>query len=77
MGYALLKLGQSDRALAAFTRCAQLEPEHGQAWNNIAALCLRSQRWRAGFKAVQEALKHSREVWQSWDNLATVRGFGI
>jgi tetratricopeptide (TPR) repeat protein len=67
-----LPLRRYDAALASFTRVAQLEPEHAQAWNNIAALCLRTERWRPGFKALQEALKYSREQWQSWDNLATV-----
>jgi cytochrome c-type biogenesis protein CcmH/NrfG len=52
-GYALLKTKRYEASLAAFTRTAQLEPEHAQAWNNIAALCLRTERWRPGFKALQ------------------------
>ena len=33
--------GGDERALQAFTRCVHQAPDHGQAWNNIAALHLK------------------------------------
>ena len=40
-GYCRMKCeGREDDALAAFVRCAQIDPENGQAWNNVAALSM-------------------------------------
>ena len=41
LGYCYLKLQEDQQAIQAFTKTAQQQPENGDAWNNIAAICLR------------------------------------
>lgn len=40
LGYCCLKRQNWTRALQAFTRCAQQQPDNGDAWNNLAAIHL-------------------------------------
>ena len=56
--------------LQAFTRCAQQEPENGEAWNNLAAIHLQLQRPAEAFNALSEAVKVKRDSWQTWGNYA-------
>jgi len=70
-GYCRMKCeGREDDALAAFVRCAQIDPENGQAWNNVAALSMHKQKFQAARAALQEAVKHYRTSWHTWENLA-------
>ena len=71
-GYCRMKCGEGreDDALAAFVRCAQIDPENGQAWNNVAALSMHKRRFQAARAALQEAVKHYRSSWHTWENLA-------
>lgn len=59
-----------DASCASFTRAAQLDPDNGQCWNNLAALSMRQERWRLAFVALTQALRHSAGTWQVWDNYA-------
>lgn len=72
LGYAYLKLGFEDKALSAFSRCTQLDPEQGEAWNNVAALNIRKNRYKEAFVALTEALKQKRSNWQTWSNYTQV-----
>lgn len=36
-----MKLERDQKAIQAFTKTAQQQPENGDAWNNIAALCMK------------------------------------
>lgn len=40
LGYCALKQQDYARALQAFSRCAQQQPDNGDAWNNLAAIHL-------------------------------------
>jgi tetratricopeptide (TPR) repeat protein len=71
-GYACLKCGRRDEALAAFVRCTQIDVENGQAWNNVAALNIRAGRFAAAHTALTEAVKHQRTSWHTWENHAMV-----
>lgn len=71
-GYACLKCGRTDEALAAFVRCTQIDVENGQAWNNVAALSIRLGRFTAAHTALCEAIKHQRTSWHTWENHAMV-----
>ena len=44
LGYCALKQQDFARALQAFSRCAQQQPDNGDAWNNLAAIHLQVQR---------------------------------
>ncbi len=54
----------------AFTKVTMLEPDNGEAWNNIAALWMQQQRWPQAFSALGQATKHKRDSWQTWENYA-------
>ena len=71
-GYALLKADREEEALGAFVRCTQVDPENGQAWNNVAALNIRRQKFAAAHVALREAVKQVATSWQTWENLAMV-----
>ena len=48
----------------AFTRVTQQDPEHGEAWNNIAAIWVQLDRNKEAFSALGECVKHKRDSWQ-------------
>ncbi|KAK4422094.1 Tetratricopeptide repeat-containing protein trd-1 [Sesamum alatum] len=72
LGAAALKARDVDKALDAFTRAVQLDPENGEAWNNIACLHMIKKRSKEAFIAFKEALKQKRDSWQMWENYSHV-----
>ena len=54
----------------AFTRCGQLAPDHGEAFNNLAALLLERNRPREAFIALSEAARLMEGSWQVQENMA-------
>ncbi|KAL8491911.1 hypothetical protein ACS0TY_023490 [Phlomoides rotata] len=72
LGAAALKSRDVDKALDAFTRAVQLDPENGEAWNNIACLHMVKKRSKESFIAFKEALKLKRNSWQMWENYSHV-----
>ncbi|KAF6137117.1 hypothetical protein GIB67_030881 [Kingdonia uniflora] len=46
LGAAALKARDIEKALEGFTRAVQLDPDNGEAWNNIACLCEGEMRMR-------------------------------
>ncbi|CAA7392042.1 unnamed protein product [Spirodela intermedia] len=72
LGAAALKARDIDKALDAFTRAVQLDPDNGEAWNNIACLHMIKKRSKESFVAFKEALKFRRTSWQLWENYSHV-----
>uniref|UniRef100_A0A2P2K890 Uncharacterized protein n=1 Tax=Rhizophora mucronata TaxID=61149 RepID=A0A2P2K890_RHIMU len=72
LGAAALKARDVDKALEAFTRAVKLDPDNGEAWNNIACLHMIKKRSKESFIAFKEALKFKRESWQLWENFSQV-----
>ncbi|KAM6566834.1 hypothetical protein CsatA_025962 [Cannabis sativa] len=72
LGSAALKAKDVEKALDGFTRAVQLDPENGEAWNNIACLHLLRKRSKEAFIAYKEALKFKRNSWQLWENFGQV-----
>lgn len=72
LGAAALKARDIEKALDGFTRAVQLDPENGEAWNNIACLHMINKRNKEAFVAFKEALKFKRNSWQMWDNYSQV-----
>ncbi|KAJ1386499.1 Tetratricopeptide-like helical domain superfamily [Sesbania bispinosa] len=72
LGAAALKARDIEKALDAFTRAVQLDPENGEAWNNIACLHLIKKKSKEAFIAFKEALKFKRNCWQLWENYSHV-----
>nr|XP_025615897.1 tetratricopeptide repeat protein 27 homolog isoform X2 [Arachis hypogaea] len=71
-GAAALKARDIEKALDAFTRAVQLDPENGEAWNNIACLHMIKKKNKEAFIAFKEALKFKRNSWQLWENYSHV-----
>ncbi|CAN4112928.1 unnamed protein product [Withania somnifera] len=61
-----------EKALDGFTRAVQLDPENGEAWNNIACLHMVKKKNKEAFIAFKEALKLKRDSWQMWENFSSV-----
>ncbi|KAJ8425179.1 hypothetical protein Cgig2_010788 [Carnegiea gigantea] len=72
LGAAALKARDINKALDGFTRAVQLDPENGEAWNNIACMHMIRKKREEAFIAFKEALKYKRNSWQMWENYAEV-----
>nr|KJB14053.1 hypothetical protein B456_002G109500 [Gossypium raimondii] len=72
LGAAALKARDVEKALDGFTRAVQLDPENGEAWNNIACLHMIKKKSKESFIAFKEALKYKRDSWQMWENYSQV-----
>ncbi|KAG6487869.1 tetratricopeptide repeat protein 27 homolog isoform X1 [Zingiber officinale] len=72
LGAAALKARDTDKALDAFTRAVQIDPDNGEAWNNVACLHMVKKKSKAAFIAFKEALKFKRNSWQLWENFSYV-----
>ncbi|XP_050223386.1 uncharacterized protein LOC126673331 [Mercurialis annua] len=72
LGAAALKARDVEKALDGFTRAVQLDPENGEAWNNIACLHMLRKRNNEAFISFKEALKLKRNSWQLWENYSHV-----
>ncbi|OVA09405.1 Tetratricopeptide repeat-containing domain [Macleaya cordata] len=72
LGAAALKARDIDKALDGFSRAIQLDPDNGEAWNNIACLHMIKKRNKEAFIAFKEALKFRRNSWPLWENYSQV-----
>ncbi|KAL0843223.1 hypothetical protein Bca101_016468 [Brassica carinata] len=72
LGAAALKARDVQKALDAFTFAVQLDPDNGEAWNNIACLLMIKKKSKESFVAFKEALKFKRDSWQMWENFSHV-----
>ncbi|GMH03114.1 hypothetical protein Nepgr_004953 [Nepenthes gracilis] len=72
LGAAALKARDIEKALDGFTRAVQLDPENGEAWNNIACLHMIKKKSKEAVIAFKEALKFKRNSWQLWENYSHV-----
>ncbi|GKF58741.1 tetratricopeptide repeat protein 27, partial [Tanacetum coccineum] len=67
-----LKTRDLEKAVDAFTRAVQLDPDNGEAWNNIACLHMTKKRHKQALIAFKEVLKFKRDSWQMWENYGQV-----
>ncbi|CAI9275969.1 unnamed protein product [Lactuca saligna] len=72
LGAAALKARDLEKALDGFSRAVQLDPDNGEAWNNIACLHMTKKRSKEAMVAFKEALKYKRDSWQMWENYSQV-----
>uniref|UniRef100_A0ACD5VXK4 Uncharacterized protein n=1 Tax=Avena sativa TaxID=4498 RepID=A0ACD5VXK4_AVESA len=61
-----------EKALDAFSRAVQLDPENGEAWNNIACLHMIRGKSQASVQSFREAVKFKRNSWEVWENYSKV-----
>lgn len=60
------------KAVDAFSRAVQIDPENGEAWNNIACLHMIRGKSPAAVQAFKEAVKFKRNSWEVWENYSKV-----
>ncbi|KAL9224749.1 hypothetical protein vseg_000758 [Gypsophila vaccaria] len=72
LGAAALKARDINKAVDGFTRAVQLDPDNGEAWNNLACLHMMRNKSEEAFIAFKEALKFKRNNWQLWKNYGPV-----
>ncbi|KAG5403322.1 hypothetical protein IGI04_009441 [Brassica rapa subsp. trilocularis] len=65
LGAAALKARDVQKAIDAFTFAVQLDPDNGEAWNNIACLHMIKKKSRESFVAFKEALKFKKSACKS------------
>ena len=61
-----LKARDFDKAIDGFTHAVQLDPDNGEAWNNIACFHMMRKSNKEAFIAFKEALKFRRNSWLVW-----------
>lgn len=71
-GTAAWKDKDLDKAVEAFSRAVQIDPENGEAWNNIACLHMIRGKSQAAVQAFREAVKFKRNSWEIWENYSKV-----
>ena len=71
LGYCYIKEKEYPAALRAFTRSSQLEPENGEAWNNLAAIHMHLKHWKQAYNALSGA-PGLRSVQPAGGHVATV-----
>ncbi|KAK3124903.1 hypothetical protein QOZ80_7BG0595860 [Eleusine coracana subsp. coracana] len=71
-GTAAWKDKDLDKAVDAFSRSVQIDPENGEAWNNIACLHMIRGKSQAAVQAFREAVKFKRNSWEIWENYSKV-----
>ncbi|CAL5075676.1 unnamed protein product [Urochloa decumbens] len=71
-GTAAWKDKDLDKAVDAFSRAVQIDPENGEAWNNIACLHMIRGKSQAAVQAFREAVKFKRNSWEIWENYSKV-----
>lgn len=71
-GAAALKDRDMEKALEGFSHAVQLNPDNGEAWNNLACLHMIKKNDDKAFVAFREALKFRRKNWQMWENFSQV-----
>lgn len=72
LGWCLMKTKKYEKAVHAFTRLVQMDPDDGRAWNNLATVHMKLKNWQEAFVAFGEASKHARDIWQTWENYCMV-----
>jgi tetratricopeptide (TPR) repeat protein len=68
MGHCAWKLERYQDAANAYHRCVSFEPEHFEAWNNLAAAYIRMNQKPRAQKILTEALKFNYDHANIWEN---------
>lgn len=72
VGYAAMQLEQWPLSASSFSKVVQLNPDDGEAWNNLAAVHINNKQKQEAFNALQQSIKFKRGDWKVWDNYLTV-----
>ncbi|KAL5036983.1 hypothetical protein RTP6_004489 [Batrachochytrium dendrobatidis] len=68
LGCAAMHLEKYDIAEQSFNRVTVIDPENGEAWNNLASVYIKNKKLREAFNCLKESLKHNFEASNIWEN---------
>ncbi|KAL9953055.1 hypothetical protein ACROYT_G040407 [Oculina patagonica] len=72
LGCAAMVTDDLELSSKAFHRCVSLDSEHGEAWNNLANIYIKTGRKGRAHLALKEGLKANYESWHMWENFLVV-----
>jgi len=67
-GWCAIQVKDWQVAINAFNRTVSMEPEHGEAWNNLAASHLALKNKKPAFLALEQAVRLKFDSWKTWEN---------
>merc|ERR1712216_68812 len=70
LGHCYLKMLNIESAAEAYRKCCQLEPSHGEAWNNLGASLLHLNKKLEAFTVFAEAVHSTQRSWIVDENYA-------
>ncbi|KAI9295879.1 TPR-like protein, partial [Neoconidiobolus thromboides FSU 785] len=68
-GCASMHIDDWDSAQKCFQKVTSIDPDNGEAWNNLATIYIRKGKKSEALISLQQALKHSPGNWKMWTNL--------
>ncbi|KAH9270510.1 hypothetical protein BASA83_007322 [Batrachochytrium salamandrivorans] len=68
LGCAAMKIENFDIAERAFNRVTVIDPDNGEAWNNLASVYIKGKKLREAFNCLKESLKHNYDASNIWEN---------
>ena len=70
LGYAALRQGDTEGAIAAFTEYVRALPDEPNAQDSLGEALLAAGRFTEAEAAFRKALELSPEFWNAWDGIA-------
>ncbi|CAG8579821.1 473_t:CDS:1 [Paraglomus brasilianum] len=67
-GCAAMRISDWVTAAESFVRAISIDPENGEAWNNLGSVLIKQNRKREAFNALQQGLKQRYDSWKMWTN---------
>ncbi|KAJ9067553.1 hypothetical protein DSO57_1038035 [Entomophthora muscae] len=71
-GCAAMRAENWEVAQRAFRKVTSLDPDNGEAWNNLASTLARQGRKSEAFLALQQALRQNYANWKMWSNFLCI-----
>ncbi|EDO46799.1 predicted protein, partial [Nematostella vectensis] len=72
LGCAAMATNDLELANKAFHRCVNLDFSNGEAWNNLANVCIKLNNKPKAHSALQEALRCKYDSWHMWENFLLI-----
>jgi tetratricopeptide (TPR) repeat protein len=71
LGHCGTRMDDWKLTVRAFSRVVSIDPEYGDAWNNLAAAHLHLEEHESAFHALEQAVRFNERSWKTWDNYMT------
>jgi tetratricopeptide (TPR) repeat protein len=68
MGCAALRIEDYETAIKAFARVTAIDPDNGEAWNNLASVYIKQKKLIEAFRCLKEAIRPNYDASNIWEN---------